>query len=120
MKTNNKLYYITIVLQFILLLYFAFCKECTNKYKYYNYKDKLQDYKECSRKLDSVFLERRNNNKCQNTLTTDASVRCLKKYDNYTVYNKNINFIDTVKVSYPGKDGVIITKYYPLHKTIID
>ncbi len=114
MKINNRIYNVAIIVQFILLLHFIFKDDSSEKYNYPDSRCRLEDYRECSRKLDSTFLERRNKDSLKDNSVPDSLTR------RFTKYNRNINFIDTVKVSYPGKDGVIITKYYPLHKTIID
>jgi hypothetical protein len=98
----------------MLLLYFAFCKDCNTNYSYPNHINRIDDYRECSRKLDSVFLERRKKKEMSDNWTIDSSAANTK------ITRRDSYYIDSIKVSYPGKDGMQIVKIYPLHKTIVD
>ena len=112
---TNKLYYTALILQLMLVLYFAFCKDCNTNYSYPDYVNRIADYRECSRKLDSVFLERRREKEIAVSWTADSSAaNTIKLLDRHSAY------VDSIKVSYPGKDGVSVVKTYPLHKTIVD
>ena len=110
--SKNKLYYSAIILQFILLLYFAFCKDCNGEYTYPDYKNRLEDYRECSRKLDSAFLDRRKE--------SEMSVSCTSAANTIKLHDIHNTYIDSIKVSYPGKDGMEVIKTYPFHKVIVD
>ena len=113
--SKNKLYYSAIILQFILLLYFVFCKDCNGEYTYPDYKNRLEDYRECSRKLDSAFPERRNEKEIAVSWTADSSAaNTMQLLDRHNTY------VDSIKVSYPGKDGMQVVKTYPFHKVIVD
>jgi hypothetical protein len=111
---NNKLYYLATILQFVLLLFFYFTRECVNC-EHDNYINTIRDYRLCADKMDSIITVNKGN-----TLTCKDSSESSIKSEPNILHGKNIHFVDTVKVSYPGKDGVLIVTKYPFHKVIVD
>lgn len=119
---KHKLYYIAIMLQLILFVFFYCVKDCKSR-GMYSFSDRTNDYLTCANKLDSIFLERKNHSFGQQDKTIEGDETFENKtieYKPYTIHNKQVNFIDTVKVSYVGKDGVLVITNYPFHKVIVD
>lgn len=122
---KNKLYYFAILLQMMLVSFFYFTKECVSCGHEY-YIGRIEDYKTCAHKMDSVFKEQRdkhNTEKIDEIGIDSDKAKHKAETDNdkeYNVYDKTVSFIDTVKVSYVGKDGVSVVTNYPFHKVIVD
>jgi len=109
----NKLYYFSLVVQSVIVLFFmmgAKCKDCNIFYM-----DRINDYKKCSETIDSFVRERR-----LIEAAKDKQRDSVEHYKSYMKYEKEVYFHDTVKVSYVGQDGVQVVTKYPFHKTIVD
>lgn len=116
--SNNKLYYSAIILQLSILIFTCLFRNCVTC-GHDNYINTIRDYRLCANKMDSLILD--NRNKALQLKSCKDSVKQIGIEEKpYTVNNKTINFIDSIKVSYPGKDGMEVIKTYPFHKVIVD
>lgn len=122
---KHSLYYMTIIIQFTVLIYYIFFND-NIKRSSLEYPDGNLNLKyniEFGKKLDSILLERKKQNKLAeeyyNCNRKEVEVQ-TRQSNVYKTTDNQFYTIDTVKVSYVGKDGVTVVKKYPLHKTIVD